>query len=455
MKKNVKISVVILVCLALIMSACTEEPAFVDLPAPVGGKYPTSLITSTIGDTMISQLQSPLISVGYGETHDGPGAVAQETITVLDSDISGVMVETTWGSLGKGEVKLTEAYDPQGYLIEGRISMKLDGDSIFQWMKGCFSNCILNRSRVIIGFIAPTPGEIPVLSYVLYTESWGTTSRNILAMGTAARWNDAQEIFPEYAQWGFWETYDSTDLVIEALRAADDRLLTVSPSIKVVDTDSVSEIIGRQTGLQVYVDGTYSGTISVVYRNNFGHMPNTEFIGKGSLSLLTFNFNGICEEISVISPEVPTSFSSLFVFGSCGVADRIKGKTALSLYQPIRDNMIEGVRFAIYANGYVGEVTQATSEEPITVGEGGGVFYSVIGEPTLEELIYARNLLSMMGRGGVDAIGFGYATETMSGNGIEYYLGTLILALTPVDQQFTVFGSDSGLLDRSGYMILP
>lgn len=450
-----RLTLIISLFLVIFLTACNgKTPAFVDLPAPVGGKYPTSMITKSMGDTLDAQLQSPLISVEYGETHEGPGAVAMEKTTILANDLNGQMVETTWGDIAEGTVKLTESYDPAGNLIEGRISLKLKKGSIFQWFKGCFS-CTIDQSRVIISFLAPEPGQTPVLSDIYYMENWGTSSNNVLAMGDAARWHDPAEIFPEYSEWGFWETYSSTDMVIAALYAARDRLQNVAPDIKIVDEDSLSEIIGRQTGLRVYINGEFSGSIDLTYKNNFGHMPNTNFISKGSLSRVDFKFADICQTISVINPPFPTSYSSLFVFEDCSVADQVEGTNTLALYQAIRNHSVSGVHFAVYANGYIGDVTKSTSDSTIKVGEGGGVFYSTLGDPSLEQLVYARNLISMMGRGGVDATGFGYATSTMSGTGIEEYLATLILAKAGPEEQLVKYGYDAGLIDRSGFLNLP
>lgn len=474
----------ILLLSAILLSACSAAaPAFTDLPAPVGGKYPTAIIDTKIGDTLKSDLQSPLISVSYGETHKGAGAVSMEKTTVLNNSQNGQLIETTWGDIAEGTVKLTETYDPDGNIVEGRITLKLDKGSIFQWFKGCLS-CVINQSRVIIGYVAPTPGADPEISYILYMENWGTSSDNILAMGAAGRWDNPSAVFPEYSKWGFWEKSDSTATVIQALYAARDRLQQYNATLKVVDEDSVREIIGRQTGLKVYANGDFIGQIEFTYGNNLGHMPNTEFIGKGSLSRIEFKLNGKCDAISAMSPSFPTSFSTLFVFEDCATADKVEKTDVLVLYDQIRKHQIDGVRFAIYANGYVGNVTDvvftgstmsgllngklglsdiyklytkstSATASTVKIGEGGGVFYSTLGDPTLEELVYARNLLSVMGRGGVDAVGFGYATETMSGNGIEYYLATLIIAKATPDKQLRAFGYDSGLLDRSGFMILP
>lgn len=444
-----------LLIVALISAACsTATPAFTDLPAPVGGKYPTANITKSMGDTLTSELQSPVVSVSYGDTHDGPGAVAMEKTTILQSNLNGQMVETTWGDIEKGSVKLTESYDPSGNLVEGRITLKLVTGSIFQWFKGCL-DCTINQSRVIVSYVAPKPGETPVLDAVYYMESVGFSNDSILAMGDAAMWKSPASIFPEFSKWGFWETAGTTDMVITALKAADTRLENTTPTVKVVDEDSTREIIGRQTGLKVYINGQPSGTIDFTYKNNFGHMPNTRFIGDGSLSRIDFKYADICQSISVINPPFPTSYSSLFVFENCDVADKVEGTNVLKLYQAIREHSIDGVHFAIYANGYIGDVTKQTKDSSVKVGEGGGVFYSVIGDPTEEQLVAARKLISGMGRGGVDAVGMGFATETLSGTGIEQYLGTLILAKAKPSDMLTTYGYDAGLLDRSGFLSVP
>lgn len=438
----------------IIISACGPVPPFVDLPLPVHGKYPTMSTSIKVGDTQMTDLDSPLIAVTYHETHKGPGGVRKETFLIKQSDVDGIMLTSIWGDIAEGEVRVTSSYDPDGNIVEGRVTLKLNKASLFQWFKGCLS-CTLNQGRLIISYISPTPGADPIIDSVYYMEETGTSSSSVLAMGAAAKWTNVSDLFPQYLQWGFWETYKSTDMVISALYAARDALQNVPPTIKVVDEDGTKEIIGRQTGLKIYTNGNFAGTIVFTYKNGLGHMPNTELIGKGSLSRIQFNFGDVCQTISVIDPPVGKSFSTLFVFADCSAADQIENTDAITLYELIRSGANSSIHFGIYSNGYVGDVNQPTSDGSVKVGEGGGVFYTLLGEPSLSDLINARNLISMMGRGGVDASGFGYATETLSGNGIEYFLGTMILSQAPVDQQFRVYGFDPGLLDRSGFLNIP
>ncbi|KKS32946.1 MAG: hypothetical protein UU94_C0001G0175 [Candidatus Collierbacteria bacterium GW2011_GWB2_42_12] len=433
------------------LTGCGVTQAFIDLPAPSGGLYPTVQIVQTIGDTQNVSLQSPVLTLKYGETGSGAGSMAYEAVTLTQTNINGTMLETSWGDWLESNIKTTESYDPDGKLIEGRVLMNLPDASILQWFGGCFS-CTIDRSRLILQYIAPEPGREPVLSTVYYLEEWGLSSKDVLALGQWAVWENPSSLFPGYTEWGFWENTSSPfTQVTSALSLAKTNLKSVPPTLAVRDEDSIREIIGRQSGLQIYQNGNIVGQVLFTYKNNWGRMPNTEFIGKGALSRVEITMNDSCYAVSVLSPALSPRPTSLFVFEDCGVAEAVENTSSWTvLYDQIRNEQIPGVYFAIYANGYIGKITSSTSDGPVDIGEGGGVFYSVIGQPVNEDFIEARQNLSFMGLGGIKASGFYYATSNVSGNGIDYYLATLILATAPEDLAMRSFGHDIGVLDRVG-----
>ena len=457
MKKN--FALVMFLVLAVILSGCGffgPTQAFIDLPAPSGGQYPTVQILKTFGNTQELEVHSPVLSLSYGETGTGAGSMAYEAVTLTQTNVNGTMVETSWGDWLESSIKTTESYDPDGKLIEGRVTMNLPEASILQWFGGCFS-CTIDRSRLILQYVAPTPGEKPVLKSVYYLEEWGLSSRDVLALGQWAVWENPVDLFPGYTQWGFWESTASPfSQITNALFTAKTNLQTISPTLAVKDEDSLREIIGRQTGLKIYRNGQQVGKVDFTYRNNWGRMPNTEFIGRGALSRVEVKMDDVCYAISVLSPALSPRPTSLFVFEDCQAADTVENTSSWTvLYDQIRNKQIAGVYFAVYANGYVGEITSTDSEGDVSsVGEGGGVFYSVIGQPTYEDITEARYHLSLMGLGGIKASGFYYATSEMSGNGIDYYLATLMLATAPQELSLRSFGYDIGILDRVGMPII-
>jgi len=272
---------ILLAVFVLTATACDlgTTTTFADLPAPAGGKYPTSQFVQKVGDTEQVSMISPLLAVYYNDTGKGAGGTNSE-IATIDGN-SAVMTEFVWGDYLNGKIKSTEVFDVVGNLIESRITLQVDSASILQWFGGCFG-CTIDRSRLVLQYFPDETGW-PRLSRAVYLEEWGTNSKDILALGQAAYWDGAAEVFPAYASWGFWESHSKPfDQVVGALEAARTGLQTVTPTYKVADEDSLSEIIGRQTGLKLYKNGEAWGAINFTYSNNWGRMPNTEYIGKPS-----------------------------------------------------------------------------------------------------------------------------------------------------------------------------
>lgn len=452
-KKFILVPTILIV--STILSSCGEAPrSFIDLPAPVDGQYPTAEVVQTVGDTQDVQLVSPLIDVVYRETGQGTGSIGFEKVVVAGK--SSAMVKTSWGDYLNADIQLTQSHDSTGNLVEGRITMTLKGASLLQVLHGCLS-CIIDRSRLVFLYISPKPGEKPVLTQVKYFEEWGADSQGILAMGLNATWDDAATKFPQYSEWGFWED-DSLpfDQVTRALDIARGNLATEAPTMLVIDRDSAKEIIGRQTGLVLEANGQPYGNIDFVYKNNWGRMPNTEFIGRGALSRIEWYLNGEYHALVVLSPALSPRPTTLFVFvddsTTADYVENLGNSNWVTLYDMIRNKSLKGVTFAVYANGYIGKITGSDSDgKSIDIGEGGGVYFSAIGDVSNKNVSNARNLLAIMGIGGIKATGFYYATENLSGNGLDYYLATLILATSDKELVLDQYGQDVGVLDRVGY----
>ena len=464
MKRNRLIPLIPLVLVMFATFACSTNantPVLAALPAPAGGKYPTSQIVQTIGEVEQVNMVSPWIDVVYGQTGSSSsiGGTASEKVEIYD--LKAVMVETKWGDIEGGTLKVTESYDPYGNVIEGRVTLQIPEASILQWLHGCLE-CTIDRSRLTLEYVSPQPGQTPEFTRVLYTELWGATAQNPIALGQTGIWG-VVDIFPQYSKWGWWETHQRpVQQVIQALETVEAEIQTTANyTWRAVDEDSLREVIGRQTGLHFYKNGEAWGTVELTYANNWGRMPNTELIGKGALSRIEwFLGNGEYRAISVLSPALSPNPTSLYVFSrSQTTANRVEGTDWPLLYDQIRYGEIPDVDFAIYSSGFIGKITGTviTSEGSGTadVGEGGGVFYSVVGDPTFEQILDAKNNLDLLGWGGIRATGFHYATSPGSGNGIYYYLAALSLIKADREVLLTRYGTDVGVLDRAGFPVIP
>lgn len=490
MKKFVSITLLVLVVVSM-LSACSTVAPFADLPAPVSSSYQASYNVMKIGETTSADFSSAFLANDFSETRNGPGGMESDLfrITVAGETFSISRNSTTFGDVTGGEVTVNSAYRIQNWNPEdpslteeqriemirkmsvpavGYVTLKFEtgnssGAKILNLFTGCL-RCVVEASRLTLVYVSPAPGEMPVLNQVQYSEAWGMT--DAFDLNGSAVWTDPAEYFGEVdfngdgvadadlRTYGFWQTQSQTALIREAMEVARNNMAGRTPTLMNDDRDSGRELIGRQTGLRIYKNGDEVGQYLFTYRNNFGHMPNTPYIGTGSLSRIERVYEQSCYAVSVINPPAATSYSTLYVFEDCAVADQVERTPYGQMYDMLEDGTVpEGVYFGIYSNGFVGDVTESTSEETIKVGEGGGVYYALLGYPTLEQIKQARGVISSMGRGSMDGVGFGYASSTMSGNGIEYYLGAVILSKCAGTGNLGEYGCDAGYLDRAGYMV--
>jgi len=459
----VVISVIAL--LAIVVTACGETPAapaFVPLPPPVDGRYPLSYQFIGLGkENQLQRLISPNIRVEYGETSGGVGGVANEMVTIFPQNLSAVMQEVQWGDWFEGRIRRTEYYAANGNLLGGMVLLNVPRASFLQLFRGEIRYTI-DRSRLYLVYIAPTKDARPVLSKIVYLEYWGPTDRDRWAMGLNATWTNVSIINPTYHQWGFWESSaDPFSQVVQALQNARQALNQSQPDLLLVDEDSAREIIGRQTGFHLYKTGQALGTIEFEYSQLFGRQPNTMLIGKGALSRVDWMLPGGDFTLLVLTPQVSPVPSTLYIFVSNPKkADEFRATAWPTLYERLRRGDDPNVILAIHAIGDLGKITASgtTSEgerATVNVGTGGGINYAVLGSPAYDQVVKARRLLSLLGQGGIRAIGLYYPYAPGSGSGLDFYLATLQLTTAPRDRVLNEWNLDVGVLDRVGFPELP
>lgn len=429
---------------------------FVNLPMPAITKYQTNVSVQTVGDVAQVRVGSPLMSVDFSSTGDGAGA--NETQEVCIKQQCATTIEYNWGNFyTNGILSSVTGYNPQGELVEARITLKYE-DASFLRIFACGAGCTVDLSRLVLLYLPDEEGW-PRLQQAIYVEEYGFASNTaVVATGPGAVWNDAAKIFPQYAHWGFWETETQpVQAVKAALEAARVELEVAIPTYKIVDEDGPSEVIDRQTGMRMYVRGKHAGDINFTYCNNWGRMPNTPFIGSGALCRLEWVMtDGAYYALSVMSSKLDPRPTSFYVFSEDKrTAEAVEATPVTQLYGTIREGGLPGVFLAIYSAGGVGKISDTVSGgdtlDTVDIGEGGGVFYSVVGDPSLDDVQLAHGLLSLMGRGGIVATRFFYATQPDRGNGLLYYTAALTLMQADDELALAEYGFDGGLLDRVGF----
>jgi len=457
--------VVVLVVVMILLAGCGEEPAtinFVPLPPPVDGRYPLSYQFVGLGnENQLQRLISPNIRVEYGETSGGIGGVANEMVTIFPQNLSAVMQEIQWGDWFNGRIRRTEYYAANGDLLGGMVLLNVPKSSFLQLFRGEIRYTI-DRSRLYLVYVAPERGARPVLTKIVYMEYWGPTDRDRWAMGLNATWMNVNVISSTYHRWGFWETSaDPFSQVVQALENARQALNQTQPDLLSVDEDSAREILGRQTGLRLYQSGQAFGTIEFEYNQLFGRQPNTMLIGNGALSRVDWNLAVGNYTLLVLTPQVSPVPSTLYVFlANPKKADEFRATAWPTLYERLRRGDDPNVILAVHAIGDLGKITASgtTSEgksATVNVGTGGGINYAVLGSPTYDQVTKARRLLSLLGQGGIRAIGLYYPYAPGSGSGLDFYLATLELVTAPPERVLNEWGMDVGVLDRVGFPEIP
>lgn len=485
-------SLSLLIALSLLLAAClggggppapTAEPDknnFNPLPPPAYSTHNVAMqqMGSVDPNSAQFQLLSPEIDVKYGQTAIGAGGVEYEKATLLETAISGTSITSKYGDWFGGQVSVGQYYGRMAQICGGNIELSVRDFSILQLFTkaGVYP---IDRSKLSLIYSNGCDSQKPMtLQKIVYSERYGTTSTDILAMGvTATWWTQTQQILPEkYQQFGFWENGEGAfDLVTQALEATKTSLSTnyTVPNLLVIDRDSLQEVIGRQTGFVVERDGKPFGAITLTYNNTWGRAPNTQLIGTGALSRVEYELAGgeTYYTILLLTPQISPVPSTLYIFSDDrATADGIAAsKQWVTLYPKLRAGMPH-VFMAVHAIGDLKHVTSnstvnvsgsagehsvnASGDVTFNLGSTGGIAFSTLGNPRWDDVILARELLNMLGESGLRALGFYFPSEPGSGSGLDYYLSTTSLTLAPKEVALNEWNKDVGYIDRKGIVDL-
>jgi len=473
----------IALCIALVMGACSAPPAppatpepqniFNALPPPPYGEHQTVLKYDASVDlaSQTFQLISPEIEVKYGKTTSGVGEVEFETVKI--GDLSGTSLTSKYGDFFKGKVSVGQYFGANGKLCGGIVELKVDSLSVLQIFtrSGPYP---INRSKLSLLYSNYCKGGKPKLVKVIYNERWGATSADILAMGSTATWTNVKGVLsPEYQEWGFWTKGTAFEVVTKALEQAMSNLSSSAyktPQVLTIDRDSAVELIGRQTGFVIERNGIPWGTIELDYDNLFGAAPNsTSPIANGALSRITWRIGGKYYALLQLTPRINPVPSTLWVFvDDENTADILKNQQWVNLYDPLDNNDIPHVLLAIHGIGDLkkintsapvsvkgsvdGKSVDASGQVTLDLGVTGGIAYTTLGNPSWEKIRFSRELLTLMGESGIEAVGLYFPTQPGNGSGLDYYLSVISLITAPKDLRLNTWDMDAGFIDRKGIL---
>lgn len=458
----------------VVLIGCQAAPnpsveAFVPLPPPVSGNYPLSLTYSTNGVNQTTDLTSPDFSVAYRSSGFGIGGTANELVELPDGT-KAVMLQVTWGDLWQGQVTRTEYYasgtKTPRCLIAGLIQVNVPNASILQWLRG-LSNIRyeVDRSRLNLLYVAPKPCEFPQLETANYSEAWLGTNDRPLLMGSSAAWGKASLGFlpASYRRWGFWENHAKPfDEVSQLLAAARDGL-DQKPDYLAVNTNYIVQLFGRREAFTVKRRGLDVGTITFDYRNGWGRGPNQSWIGNGAVSRIEWQIDGKYYALVELTPplpigDVPPSTLAVFVDDQ-KFADEIENRDDwVMLYDDLRNNRLPHAILGIHIIGDINDIYKDVygtdskgnpTHSRVKIGTGGGVAYSVLGNPSSSDIMFAHQLISALGYNGIKGLGLHYPSWPGSGNGLNFYVSTLRIITS--DNPLSQFGNDVGTIDRVGF----
>ncbi len=451
--KSHRLKAVFATVLSLTLTSCSLfVEGNVPVPPPVGGKNIMTISQLKVGDSQIMSITSPTFDVAYRENGDGAGETATEVGTVFYPDstfVKGTMQSVKWGAWDNSELDIIYYQDFNENDIAGMINARFESASLFQLRPG-YTGYVIDRSNVFL--IYNRVGDTLKLTQIQYVEKWGPGRRELDLGGYAIWTENFESILPrDYLEWGFWEANGTPAVQVRDLLSSA-MSTNIVPNFKGVDQDSLSEFIGRQTGMKLYQGGNAYGSIMFEYRNFWGRQPNTSFIGDGALSNVTWLLGDKTYYLVILSSKVSPVGSALYIFTDNKVtADLLSTReyadNPATLYAGLRRGAYDDVILAVHGIGDIGSITQSTSEDVIDIGDGGGVRFVTIGDVTYDNVVTASNLLAVMGSGQYNT-GFYYAYEPGKGSGLSYYLAAMRLKYADRDTAMSVFGQDIGVLDR-------
>lgn len=447
MTRKLFYTLTLIVLFSLTLSACGPKPApkpkapqnlFAPLPPPA---LPTNLaIASTFqfGDYTETSMNGELFQLEFKET--GGGKVGESEVQKLNTvDQFRISNTFVFGTLDGAE------YSTGYYGNEAVVRMKVKANifSLFTPARGFLvdssSLYLIYRKTADSGF---------VLHRIEYQELWLGNAVDALAMGAFAQWNtnQAYQVMPEkYYHWGFWQdgatAKEQSAMVTDALTSAKTGLVTVPPDYLAADLDSIRELIGKQTGLQLFRNGQPWGTITMSYNNWLSGIGGT----KG-LSLVEYTFGDhICDLIVLKSGLSPVD-SWLYIM-VCDNQDTVNAIMSTQpenwpgMYKMLANDTMPGVITAVHVAGQPKDIrvnfqyednsgdSSSTKTTSAKVGRAGGRIYSMMAPYSYERIALTTQIMALLGKGGITSLSLSFPTI---GSGYNYYLTANTIAMAPV-----------------------
>lgn len=402
------------------------------------------------------------------------GIVHTTSLAGEHSEVTIPGIQVNWAEVGR--------LSTETILVPGQI-LTTHKAEIAEWEGGKFritqyapntylSGCIrLTRDVSLIGLFgeAPEGGQVDVskldicytgegsIGFVRYTEQWGISKRRPLALGGVAYWygESLKALQAEkWWRWGFWEK-ESPLLQHHDIIAALNwwgGSQAPAPTAMVMDIDAPpQELIGRQPGAKIV--GQVNGWIDLEYRDFWGCQPNVPRFGAGSLTRVIINSGSETYTIWVLSSRLSPQCTTWYLF--------FRGDVPLPNVSP-EEALVHGQSLSpflkVYATGG-GEVIRRTVKTPdgwgiINLGETASIYYSIAAPATISDLKEALRAIDIMGPAAQKAIGWGFAESVGAGNGLRYFLSTVLVEQLASTNPHSPYLSPA-LIDQPGIVFWP
>lgn len=446
MKTQISKLLIAVLLVTVTVISCAPQPApqpaapqnlFAPLPPPAMPSNLAIASTFEFGDYTETSMNGELFQLEFKET--GGGNVGESEVQKLNT-VDQFRISNTFifGTLDGAE------YSTGYYGNEAVVRMKVSANifSIFTPARGF----LVDSSSLYLIYRKSTEG-LYTLHRIEYQELWLGNEVDALAMGAFAQWNTNQsyQVMPEkYHNWGFWQdgatAKEQSLMVTDALTSAKNGLLSVAPDYLAADLDSVRELIGKQTGMQLSRNGQPWGTITMSYDNWLSGIGGT----KG-LSLVEFTFdNHICDLIVLKSGISPVdSWLYIMVCDNTTTVDAIlktQPENWPGMYKMLASDTMPGVITAIHVAGQPKDInvdfqyedssgdSSSTKTTSARVGRAGGRIYSMMYPYSYERVALTTQIMALLGKGGITSLNLSFPTI---GSGYNYYLTANTIALAP------------------------
>ena len=261
------------------VGGCNQADSFVPLPPQSTKQYPMNQLVQTIGDTEQVRMQAPFASVEFGQTGSFAGGLKLEEICLKQKTSAPLC-----------------CLPPGVHGLRQRSNVPRHTTRDVYWVAGSRNHSpmqhlsMVARLPVLHHQAQPTYVRVHITrtGWNPHTHKYLLFRRVGLNKHAVCLWHCSQMVKDLItssqtslggvlgeSHWAIWASS-------RRLNRADLVLRSVTPSIQVIDHDSVGrEFIGRQSGFTIVRQGLIVGTIDLTYANTWGQMPNTTLISRG------------------------------------------------------------------------------------------------------------------------------------------------------------------------------